>query len=279
MESEALGRLLPIGAFSNMTRLSIKALRLYDDMGILSPAHVDQSSGYRYYTRGQANRAEAIRLLRGVDMPLDEISEVLEAEPDVARKLLDAHRDRLVDRLGAHQRMLAFLNDLLDGKERLMPYEVNVKTVQDQRVAALRKHATHQTIGDEIAGGFATLMQAVMSSGTSPNGAPLIIFHDVIDEQNDGDIEICIPIGEANFEDGEVVARTLPGGPMAFTMHKGPYQEVTPAYHALLAWIDDRGHATLAGPREIYLNDPTQVEEEELLTEIQWPIDTAEGDV
>ena len=66
--------MIPIGRFSKMTRLSLKALRLYDEKGLLPPAHIDSETGYRYYQHSQANRAEAIRLLRSVDMPLEEIN-------------------------------------------------------------------------------------------------------------------------------------------------------------------------------------------------------------
>jgi MerR HTH family regulatory protein len=66
--------LLPIGRFAKATRLSVKALRHYDELGLLRPAFVDPSSGYRYYRPAQANQAEAIRVLRSVDMPLEEIA-------------------------------------------------------------------------------------------------------------------------------------------------------------------------------------------------------------
>jgi DNA-binding transcriptional MerR regulator len=62
--------LLPIGRFAKATRLSVKALRHYDELGLLRPAFVDPSSGYRYYRPAQANQAEAIRILRSVEMPL-----------------------------------------------------------------------------------------------------------------------------------------------------------------------------------------------------------------
>ena len=79
--------LVPIGRFSKMTRLSVKALRLYDEIGLLNPARVDPSSGYRYYELGQANRAEAVRILRSVDMPLDEIRAVLdEDDPELVHE-------------------------------------------------------------------------------------------------------------------------------------------------------------------------------------------------
>ena len=68
-----------------MTRLSIKALRRYDELGLLAPAVVDPSSSYRYYTYSQANPAEAIRILRGLDVPLERIQELLESEdPEIS---------------------------------------------------------------------------------------------------------------------------------------------------------------------------------------------------
>jgi len=87
--------LVPIGRFSKMTRLSVKALRHYDELGLLVPTVVDPSSGYRYYTYAQANRAEAIRVLRSLDMPLEDVREALAADdPAVAAKVLDRHRAR-----------------------------------------------------------------------------------------------------------------------------------------------------------------------------------------
>lgn len=78
--------LIPIGRFSRITRLSIRALRRYDEMGVLQPAWVDPSSGYRYYRLGQARDAEAVRILRGLDMPIAQIREVLAAgDPDLVR--------------------------------------------------------------------------------------------------------------------------------------------------------------------------------------------------
>ena len=79
--------LLPIGRFSKATRLSVKALRHYDELGLLRPAWVDPSSGYRYYRPAQANQAEAIRILRSVELPLEEIGAVLADGDQVAERL------------------------------------------------------------------------------------------------------------------------------------------------------------------------------------------------
>jgi DNA-binding transcriptional MerR regulator len=120
-----MANLIPIGRFSRMTRLSVKALRRYDQLGLLVPALVDPSSSYRYYTYSQANRAEAIRILRRLDMPLEQIRELLESDDAaVAAKLLQVHRGRLEDELERQRRRLAFIERLIEREESVMPYEV-----------------------------------------------------------------------------------------------------------------------------------------------------------
>jgi len=266
--------LVPIGRFSRTTRLSIKALRLYDELGLLTPAWVDPSSSYRYYRLGQANRAEAIRVLRQVDMPLEEIAQLLdEDDPGIIAASLKGHRDRLATRLADQERMLRFLEKLIEREAGAMPYEVTVKTVKDQPVLATRKHTTMRTIGDDLRAGFGQLVRALGTSGATTDGAPFVVYHDVIDEQTDGDIEMCLPVTSAVELEGDVYSTTLAGGAVAFTVHHGPYQEITPAYHTITGWVQDHGHQFAGPPREIYLNDPTLVAPEDILTEVQWPID------
>ncbi len=73
--------LFSIGNFANLTRLSIKALRLYDELDILKPLHIDPQSGYRYYGVDQLSSARMIRSMRDMDMPLATIRRVLAVLP------------------------------------------------------------------------------------------------------------------------------------------------------------------------------------------------------
>lgn len=263
--------LVPIGRFSKMTRLSVKALRHYDELGLLEPAVVDAASGYRYYRLSQANRAEAIRVLRSLDMPLDGIREALSAEDmEILEKVLERHRGRLEDELARHRRMLAFLQRLIERKEGVMPYEVQVKEVPDQRVVAVRKHTSLAVIGRDIGEGFGQIMAAMR--GVPPSSAPFIVYHDVIDQETDGDIEICVPVEEPIEVGGDVRVVEVAGGTMATTVHRGPYDEIAPAYHTLSGWVQEHGHETTGAPREIYLTDPQETPAEDNLTEVQWPI-------
>jgi DNA-binding transcriptional MerR regulator len=92
--------LLSIGRFAAITGLTVTALRHYDEVGLLPPAHVDPATGYRWYETGQAPRADIIRRLRAVDLPLDEVDDVVDAvgDPDRVRALLDVHERRLAER-------------------------------------------------------------------------------------------------------------------------------------------------------------------------------------
>ena len=265
--------LLPIGRFARATRLSVKALRHYDELGLLRPAFVDPSSGYRYYRPAQANQAEAIRILRSVEMPLEEIAALLAESGEPVAKRLQLHRERLEARLDEHRRMLAFLQRLLD-KEDVMPYEVTVKELPAQPVAATRATTTLREISTVISDGVHAILDELGRQGIEPAGPLQVVYHadQVLDEETSAPIEICFPVAAGFEATGEVYGAELAGGPAAVTVHRGPYAEITPAYHTVSGWIHDHGHELAGGPREVYLNVPGQVAEADLLTEVQWPI-------
>lgn len=114
-------QLMSIGRFSRLTGLGIKALRHYDEIGLLVPAAVDEETGYRFYSAEQVGMAEAIGRLRRVEMPLDEIRAALAAEgPAALRDALVAHQRRLATRDAALRSSRGELQDLIDGRETLM---------------------------------------------------------------------------------------------------------------------------------------------------------------
>ncbi len=263
--------LVPIGRFSTMTRLSIPALRHYAEIGLLVPAEVDARTGYRYYRLGQANLAEAIRTLRSIDVPLDEIAAILgDADPVLVAKHLGAHRERLEARLADQQRKLAYLHRLIDQEESLMPYEITTVETPPVLAASLRLRTDLASIGADLGAAMGRTFGAI---GGAAAGAPYVVYHDVIDVDTDGDIEVCIPVraGTTSTDDGVEVGSTA-GALVARTVHQGAYDQIAPAYHALTTWIHEHGHAVAGPPREIYLDDPTTTAPDEVRTEVQWPI-------
>src|SRR5580658_5816886 len=80
-----------IGEFARRSRLSVKALRLYDELGVLVPARVDESSCYRYYDVAQLEAARLVAMLRQLDLPLAAIRELLVCDPVDAAARIAAH--------------------------------------------------------------------------------------------------------------------------------------------------------------------------------------------
>jgi len=107
--------LLSIGEFARLSGLSIGALRHYDSVGILVPASVDGATSYRRYTRDQLETARTVATLRDLEVPLEEIREVLGTD-DVRRRreLLARHRDRVRARVTRLHRVIHHLGHLID---------------------------------------------------------------------------------------------------------------------------------------------------------------------
>jgi DNA-binding transcriptional MerR regulator len=105
---------LSIGDFSRATHMTVKTLRHYHQIGLLEPAEVDPSTGYRRYATDQIPAAQVIRRFRGLGMPLEEIQAVLSA-PDlrIRNQRITAHLRRLEQELGRVQSATASLRDLL----------------------------------------------------------------------------------------------------------------------------------------------------------------------
>ncbi len=152
-----------------------------------------------------------------------------------------------------------------------MAYSIEVDDVASVLVAAVRVRTANDRIGDDIATGFGRVMQTLGAEGIEPTGSPFIVYHDVIDADADGDIELCIPVSRAVAGDG-VSGREVPGGTVAATVHRGSYEEVGAAHDALVAWIAAHGHAAVGPPREIYLNDPATVAPADVLTRVEIPV-------
>ena len=101
--------LISIGKFSKLTDLSVRTLRLYDELDVLKPAFIDPDTGYRSYRLDQVGTAHRIRAMRQLEMPLHAIRVVM-GEPDRARDYLERHRGELRGKLKTMQSKL----DLLD---------------------------------------------------------------------------------------------------------------------------------------------------------------------
>ena len=113
--------LLSIGRFARLAGLSVGALRHYDELDLLRPAEIDEMTGYRRYRTSQLGDAQTIARLRELEVPLEEIRDVLAADDPAERaRRLDAHRARIEARTYRLQRVLHHVRGVVERKEPIV---------------------------------------------------------------------------------------------------------------------------------------------------------------
>jgi DNA-binding transcriptional MerR regulator/predicted transcriptional regulator YdeE len=271
------GNLVPIGRFSQICRLTIKALRYYDDQGLLKPALVDPQSGYRYYGLGQVAVAERIRALRAIDMPLEEIAAALrEADPVAISARLTVHQRRLEQQIAALESSLASLLGMLEPGNGAR-YEMRVVDVPERSIVTIGAIAPPTELSRVIPRTMAAVEAYLHRSGAAPAGPPLVIYHDGDDSDNFV-MEIGYPVAAPQANEGAFTSRTLRATPAAHTTHSGPYDLLSHAYSALAGWIEAEGHEADGPPWEIYPTDGPIRSPHDYRTEIYWPLREAARD-
>lgn len=156
-----------------------------------------------------------------------------------------------------------------------MNYEIHVKQVPAQLIASERRHTALAELGSTMQSTLAKIATSVHPPDAT-QGVPFAIYYDKPFKPEDIDVEIGVPIAQSATldESVRVQRRQLPGGPVAFTMHVGPYKAIGEAYTALYAWMKAHGHRPLGPPREVYIVGPRQgITSAEYRTEIDIPID------
>jgi DNA-binding transcriptional MerR regulator len=268
-------RLHTIGRFAQLTGLTVRALRLYDTLGLLRPAHVDGQSGYRYYGSEQFPDARWIALLRQVDMPLEDIRLFLAGGSDRERALA-SHRERLRGRAADTATSLGRLAQLME--EHTMSVDsFAVKTIPDLHVLAISGRWPQEDLPRIIPPAIGELFAARETQGRAVAGAPYLVCSAPNDE---GVVlgEIGLPIDQPGVADGRSAPAVLRGAEVAACYYRGPYHELCTGYRELWAWIEDQRLEPAGNPREIYLTSPAEVPDPaNYLTELVWPVRRASG--
>jgi DNA-binding transcriptional MerR regulator len=182
-----------IGEFSRRSRLSLKALRLYDELGVLIPARVDQASGYRYYDDAQLEQARLVAMLRQLDVPLAIIKELLACDPADAAERVAAHWREAEVSHGARRELADYLVNRLSGKRSLM-YEVNTRDMPERSLLSIKRHVDEQgawAFGKEF---IAILRERPLPKLDGREGAMFSIYWGEVSADSDGPVEWCWPV-------------------------------------------------------------------------------------
>lgn len=269
-----MARLLGIGGFARRSQLSVKALRLYERLGLLRPAEVDAANGYRRYREDQLADARLVALLRRLDMPLAVVARIVAAPRGERAGLLDEYWAGVEHRVAVQRGLAAHLRVVLSGGKGLLEmYEVKQRDVPDQVVLTEQRHLVQPELDDWVRGSRDRLARAARAYGGAA-GARFVIFHGEVNADGDGPVEACVPIGVAEPPPG-VAARVEPGHREAYvrlTKAQWEFPQVLSAYDAVGAWIRENGHEVLDSPREVYFADVEGAGPDDEVCDIAFPM-------
>lgn len=247
--------LMTIGAFSRATRLSLKALRLYDSLGLVTPAKVDEATGYRYYGPEQVEAAKLVFHLRQVDMPLVTIAKVLSAGEGEAVRVVQDYR-RSVEAEVSMRRMLIERVIAQLREEVRMTYEVKVRDVPEQRLLTLEERTLVDALDTVIERNAKALYQHVESLGVKA-GPMTVIFHGHVSMDSDGPVEVCVPVHGPVEPFGSARVRLEPARQEAFVRvprKAFDFPDILQAYDSVDAWLRVNGKVCAGSPREVYFS-------------------------
>ncbi len=268
--------MLKIGDFSRLSRVSVKALRYYDDIGLLKPVNVDRFTGYRYYSVDQVIRLNRIIILRYLGLSLAEVAKIMDDNPSSGQiiQMLRVKQEEIRSRLKDDESRLGQVEEWLKQieKEGVMPdLQVNIKKIEKQKVASLRR--TIPTYSD-IYMLFDELCGYLEKKKAKWVGPPLAIYYDTEYKENDVDVELAVPITGILEVAGQIVVRELEGiDQAACVIHKGPYENFSQTYGFIMKWLE-KSTWEMNGPnREVYLQGPDQSKDPTAyITELQFPV-------
>lgn len=273
---------IPIGKFSFMTRLSQKALRLYDRKGLLVPEAKDPFTGYRYYTVSQLEKGMKIKTLSFLGFSLEEISMLLNAESKgnyeqmgtCFRKKLEEIRAEV----GKLQRIEGILQGACKHNGKIMElFKMSVtkpviKEIPEIRVVSKREKGTFDVTIHKLIGEICACVNSPESqrNRVKVTGPIMFLCHDEEYKETDADIEIALPVsGRISVEDPKMEIKTLPAIRAVSAVYRGPYPGVETGFKQVFSYAEENNLEPFGPSRELYLNDPAEVPEEELMTEVQ----------
>ncbi|MEV0146688.1 MULTISPECIES: helix-turn-helix domain-containing protein [unclassified Nonomuraea] len=262
--------LVSIGEFARMSRLSPKALRLYDELRLLVPARVDPDTGYRWYAATQLDQARLVAGLRRIRVPLARIRDILALDTASAAEEIRAYWTEAEAEHAVQRELAGRLVDRLHGRNPAMYSAMHEVTVRDMPARSLLSviHRAHQ---DEVVSIGRELFIHRLRRGGVPRiagiaGAPFMIYHGEVSDDSDGPVEWCWPVPDdqadaiaARFPD--LTLRTEPAHQEACVRPETPARQVSGAQaelaiETLVAWASQRQRRTSGGIRLLLVPNP-----------------------
>lgn len=246
-----------IGEFSRLSRVSVRMLRHYDQLGLLTPSQTDPFTGYRYYSADQLPRLNRILALRDLGFSLEQVAGMLDDDLSTEQLLgmLKLKRAEVEEQMQLEQQKLARLEvriRQMNESPKHSAYDVIVRDIEPELAATYREVAADD---DRIQEMFDMVeVYVAQYDSARADKSPFSIYYDDEYREKDVDAEVAVPLKYAIPESESIRVRQFPRlTDVACVVHVGEYSEIYQAYNALLAWIEANEYRMVGPIREVYL--------------------------
>lgn len=273
--------MLTIGDFARHGRVSIRMLRHYDAIGLLRPAHVDQSSGYRFYKAAQLSRLNRIVALKDLGFTLQQVQTILDenVSTEELRGMLRLRRAELEAALAETASGLVQVEARLRSieNEGSMPQEdVIIRRLPAIRLAELSGTAASfspDDTGPLIGRLFDELCRRLDSAGITPTGPRTVYFETPEEGEYGIVVHAGLPVSSGVIEGQDFQVVSLPPVERAATIvHRGMIHGFLSTSQLLVRWVDAHGYRFDGHAREVTLNSSENPDE--WVAELQAPVVT-----
>ncbi|MFJ6382332.1 MerR family transcriptional regulator [Kitasatospora sp. NPDC092039] len=292
---------ITIGELAARSRLSLKALRLYGERGLLPPARVDPRTGVRRYGPAQVERARRIALLRAAGLPLARIAAVLDAadrDPDEGegegaseqgadeqspgeqgpgeqgpgeRELLAYWREREAEH-AARREAVGYAREVLAARSTTM-FEIAERDVPEQYVLFVRRHVDAAALPGFLAEAGESLLGRLREVDACLSGPLFAVFHGLVGEDCDALVEVCAPTPDTVGPHGPFGVRIEPAHREAYTaLPRRGFAAAAAAHDAVGAWAAARGYRRGGPNREVYYPDRPTAAGQEHVADVAVPL-------
>ncbi len=276
-----------IGDFSKLGQVSTRMLRHYDKLGLLVPEHIDEWTGYRYYTIDQLAQLHRIIALKDLGLTLQQIGELLQEDEPVSveqlKGMLLLKQAELEQALIAQQTRLDHIGarlQQLEQQKRPFPYEVIIKSVPTQTIASIRKKVPHLSeMGHYCELLYQQLYTGLKEHQIEPQQPEIALYHAQEYSEVDIDVEMSVLVADKYQThqplNEQIQFRELSAQKeVAALIYKGPFRGASEAALALLTWVGTHNYLPTPPLRELRLSGPAHKKgtvQESPTLEIQLP--------
>jgi DNA-binding transcriptional MerR regulator len=269
-----------VGDFARLAQVSKRLLRYYDEIGLFKPKHIDSSSGYRYYSAEQMSYLNRILALKELGFSLDQIRQTLsdnismdELQGMLLLKKVEIEQDVRAE-LRRVRKIESRLQSIRDDESNKIP-NVIIKQIPNQSVLSLRIVMEDFEAGMELYGQIQASIPRRLSEGLF-----FCICHSEHSAETNLDMEIGLIVNKPkekslSLRNGIILTqRELMGSQMmATTIVKGALETIHLGYAAITRWSSNNDYQLAGIPRELLLQLPKFLSGNDLVTEIQVPVE------